>query len=436
MIDSNSVEITPALRLSGVISVPGDKSISHRLAMMAAIAEGKTIIHNFAESVDCASTLECLRRLGVPIACDGTSVSIEGRGLQGLMSPSQDLDAGNSGTTVRLMSGLVAGFPFESRFIGDASLSRRPMKRVIDPLRQFGATVEAREDNFLPLKIKGGSLTPLEFTMPVASAQVKSAVLLAGLYARGLTRVHEPVQSRNHTEIALAEFGAQIRTSAHIIEVEGGNPLRGKEFSVPGDLSSAAFFLSAALAVPNSQLRLKRVGLNPTRAGFITLLAAMQAKITVEERSIAGGEHTGDVIAETSEIAGIEIAGNWVPNVIDEIPMLAVLGTRTQNGIRIRDAAELRSKESDRIHAVTTNLRALGADVEEYPDGLFVPGSQTLRGGVVDSFGDHRIAMAFAVAGLFSERPVMIKDPACVAISFPGFFDRLQEIRGNSGTVA
>src|SRR5262252_4521500 len=232
MIDSNSVEIAPALRLSGAISVPGDKSISHRLAMMAAIAEGRTIIHNFAESLDCASTLECLRRLNVPLVRDGTRVTIEGRGLQGLMPPSQDLDAGNSGTTVRLMSGLVAGFPFESRFIGDESLSRRPMKRIIDPLREFGATVEARDSNFLPLKIRGGDLTAVEFTMPVASAQVKSAVLLAGLYARGLTRVHEPVQSRNHTEIALAEFGAQIRTSAHIIEVEGGHPLRGKEFSV------------------------------------------------------------------------------------------------------------------------------------------------------------------------------------------------------------
>src|SRR5499426_422004 len=430
MTDSNHVTITPAPRVGGVVSVPGDKSISHRLAMMAAIAEGNTIIHNFAESVDCASTLECLRRLGVAVTRNGTFVSIEGRGLQGLMPPSQDLDAGNSGTTVRLMSGLVAGFPFESRFIGDESLSRRPMKRVIDPLRQFGATVEAREDNFLPLKIKGGSLTPLEFTMPVASAQVKSAVLLAGLYARGLSRVHEPVQTRNHTEIALTEFGAQIRTSAHIIEVEGGHPLRGKEFSVPGDLSSAAFFLSAALAVPNSQLRLKRVGLNQTRAGFITLLAAMQARITVEERSTVGGEYIGDVIAESSEIAGIEIAGNWVPNVIDEIPMLAVLGTRTQEGIRIRDAAELRSKESDRIHAVTANLRALGANVEEYPDGLFVPGRQTLRGGVVDSFGDHRIAMAFAVAGLFREGPVTIKNPACVAISFPGFFERLRQVRG------
>src|SRR5215475_1328670 len=283
------------------------------------------------------------------------------------------------------------------------------MKRVIDPLRQFGATVEAREDNFLPLTIKGGRLTPLEFTMPVASAQVKSAVLLAGLYARGLSRVHEPVQTRNHTEFALTEFGARIRTSPHIIEVEGGHPLRGKEFSVPGDLSSAAFFLSAALAVPNSRLRLKNVGLNPTRAGFITLLAAMHAKISVEERSIAGGEHTGDVIAETSEIAGIEIAGNWVPNVIDEIPMLAVLGTRTQEGFRIRDAAELRSKESDRIHAVTANLRALGANVEEYPDGLFVAGRQQLNAGEIDSFGDHRIAMAFAIGALFANGPVVIK---------------------------
>lgn len=430
MIDMDLLEIKPAARVMGTASVPGDKSISHRLAMLAAVAEGTTLIHNFAESIDCASTLECLRRLGVKVQRDGNHVEIEGRGLKGASAPSRELDAGNSGTTVRLMSGLVAGFPFESIFTGDESLSRRPMKRIIDPLRRFGATLQARDDNYLPLKVKGGTLKPIEFTMPIASAQVKSAVLLAGLHAQGTTKVHEPVASRNHTEIALAEFGARIRTFGNTIEIDGSIPLHAGEFSVPGDISSAAFFVAAALAVPNSRLNLKGIGLNPTRSGIINLLEEMRANIKVANLSISGGEPIGDIIVESSEIPGMEIAGHWIPNVIDEIPMLAVLGTRTANGIRIRDAAELRAKESDRIHAVATNLHALGAQVEEYPDGLAVPGRQKLSGGEVDSFGDHRIAMAFAVAGLFAEGPVTIKDPACVGISFPGFFDLLNSVAG------
>jgi 3-phosphoshikimate 1-carboxyvinyltransferase len=430
--NTSRLEITPALKISGSASVPGDKAISHRLAMLGAISDGTTLIRDFAESADCGSTLECLRRMGVAIEREGNTVTIHGRGLHGLQKPSRELDAGNSGSTVRFMSGLVAGFPFESTFIGDSSLSRRPMKRVIDPIRRFGASIEARDDNYLPMTIRGGSLTPLDFTMTIASAQVKSAVLFAGLHARGTTRVHEPVQSRNHTEIALAEFGAKIRTRANLIEIDGGHPLQGKEFNVPGDISSAAFLVAAAVAVPNSKLRLTHVGLNPTRAGFVSLLEEMQAKIAIADLSKNGGEPVGDIVAESSEISGMEIAGQWIPNVIDEIPVLAVLGTRSQNGIRIRDAAELRAKESDRIHAVATNLRALGARVEEYPDGLFVPGRQTLHGGVVDSFGDHRIAMAFAVAGLFAEGPVTIQDPACVAISFPGFFDLLGEVSRHS----
>lgn len=429
MIDTDRLEITPAARIGGVASVPGDKAISHRLALIGAVAEGTTVIRNFAESADCASTLECLRRLGASIRRDGTTVTIEGAGLLGLQKPAQELDAGNSGSTVRFMSGLVAGFPFECTFTGDASLSRRPMKRIMDPLRRFGATLEARDDNYLPMKVKGGVLHAIDFTLPIASAQVKSAVLFAGLHARGTTKVHEPIQSRNHTEIALAEFGARIRTGASSIEIDGGHALRGKEFSVPGDMSSAAFFIVAALAVPGSHLRLTNVGLNPTRSGLISLLEELQAKITINQLSAAGGEPVGDVIIESSEISGMEIGGGWIPNVIDEIPVLAILGTRTQKGIRIRDAAELRAKESDRIHAVAANLRALGAQVEEYPDGLFVPGRQKLHGGVVESYGDHRIAMAFAVAGLFAEGPVIIKDPACAAISFPTFFDLLDRVR-------
>jgi 3-phosphoshikimate 1-carboxyvinyltransferase len=429
MSDVDSVEIRPAGKIEGVVSVPGDKAISHRLAMIGAIAEGKTIIRNFAESADCASTLECLRGLGVPIKRDWASVMVEGQGLQGLQQPSRELDAGNSGTTVRFMAGLVSGFPFKSTFIGDESLSRRPMKRVIDPLRRFGANIDARDDNYLPMTVTGGSLTAIDFAMPIASAQLKSCVLLAGLFARGTTSVHEPVPSRNHTELALTQFGAQIRTTGNTIEVDGGHALRGEEFVVPGDVSSAAFFIVAALAVPGSRLTLTNVGLNPTRTGLINLLEETQAKISISRMSASGGEAVGDVSVETSEISGMEIGGAWIPNVIDEIPVLAVLGTRTQKGIRIRDASELRVKESDRIHAVAVNLRALGADVEEYPDGLFVPGGQKLRGGQVDSFGDHRIAMAFAVAGLMAEGPVTVKNPSCVGISFPRFFQILDQIR-------
>jgi 3-phosphoshikimate 1-carboxyvinyltransferase len=436
------LEIKPAAKISGTVSVPGDKSISHRLGMLGAIAQGTTVIRNFAASVDCRSTLECLRRLGAKIDQTGSTVTILGRGLQELQAPLQELDAGNSGTTVRLMSGIVSGLPFESTFIGDESLSRRPMKRIIDPLRRFGATIQARDDNYLPLKIKGGPLEALDFDMPVASAQVKSAVLLAGLQARGVTKVHESVPSRNHTEIALAHFGAHIKTqpsfeaapyragAPRLIEIEGGHQLQGKEVTVPGDLSSAAFFIAAVLAVPNSRLRLTSVGLNPTRTGFISLLEEVRARISVSQLSDQNGEPAGDITVETSDLAGMDIGGAWIPNIIDEIPMLAVLGTRTRKGIRIRDAAELRAKESDRIRAVARNLQALGAQVEEYSDGLFVPGEQRLHGGVVDSFDDHRIAMAFAIGALFAEGPVTIERPDCVAISFPGFFELLDQVSG------
>jgi 3-phosphoshikimate 1-carboxyvinyltransferase len=422
------LEITPAVRIGGVASVPGDKSISHRLAMLGAIAEGQTTIQNFAASADCRSTLDCLETLGVSIRRDGSTVRLEGRGLRGLKSPSRALDAGNSGTTVRLMSGILAGSFFESTFIGDESLSRRPMKRVIEPLRRFGAKLQARDDNYLPLKIHGGPLKPVSFAMPIASAQVKSCVLLAGLHANGVTLVDEPVPTRNHTEIALAEFGAHINAGENSIEIEGGHALKGKAFSVPGDLSSAAFLIAAAIGVPNSQLRLNRVGLNPTRSGFLSLLEEMRARITIGQMSLSNGEPAGDISVESSEIEGMDVGGHWIPNVIDEIPVLAVLGVRTRNGIRIRNAEELRSKESDRIRAVAANLQRLGVKVEEYPDGLFVPGRQTVRSGVVDSFGDHRIAMAFAVAGLFAEGPVTITNPACVGISFPGFFELLRQV--------
>jgi 3-phosphoshikimate 1-carboxyvinyltransferase len=429
MTERDRLQIASAARISGQAAVPGDKSISHRLAMIGAIAEGPTTIHNFAESADCQSTLDCLRDLGVPIKRTGSTVTIEGRGLKGLQKASGVLDAGNSGTTVRLMSGVMAGFPFASTFVGDESLSRRPMKRIVEPLRKFGATITARDDNYLPLTIEGGSLFPVSLTIQIASAQVKSAILLAGLHASGLTRVREPMPTRNHTEIALAEFGARIRTTGDGIEIEGGRPLHGKEMTVPGDLSSAAFLIAAAVSVPDSNLTLTNVGLNPTRSGFLSLLQEMGARIEISRSANDRGEPAGNISVRSSTLAGMDIGGAWIPNVIDEIPVLAVLGTQTQKGIRIRDAAELRAKESDRIRAVAANLRTLGVEVEEYPDGLGVPGNQKLRGGEIDSFGDHRIAMAFAIAGLFSEEPVTIKDPSCVGISFPSFFELLDNLK-------
>ena len=422
------LEIAPAARIQGAVRVPGDKSISHRLAMIGAIAEGTTVIHNFAASQDCQSTLECLEQLRTPILHTGSTVLVEGRGLEGFEVPRRQLNAGNSGTTARLLSGILAGFPFESTLVGDDSLSRRPMKRIIDPLRRFGAIVEARDDNYLPLTIRGGPLSAISFTMPTASAQVKSAVLLAGLQAAGVSKVHEPVATRNHTEIALSEFGAHIHVDAGEIKIEGRKALQGKEFSVPGDLSSAAFLIAAALCVPNSKLRLTGVGLNPTRSGFLSLLQQMGARILISQLAPTGGEPIGEITVETSELSGMDIGGSWIPNVIDEIPMLAILGTRTRQGIRIHDAAELRKKESDRIRAVATNLGRLGAQAQEFPDGLRIPGNQALRGGIVDSFGDHRIAMAFSVAGLIAVEPVTIQDPSCVRISFPGFFEWLDEV--------
>src|SRR5215471_3812291 len=296
-------EIMPVAKIVGVIDVPGDKAISHRLAMLGAVAEGTTVIRNFAESADCARTLECLRRLGAPIQRSASTVTIDGRGLNGLKAPSLELDAGNSGSTVRFMSGLVAGYSFESTFVGDGSLSKRPMKRVIEPLRRFGARIEARDDNYLPMRVTGATLEAIEFTPPIASAQVKSAVLFAGLHARGTTRVHEPIPSRNHTEIALAEFGACIRLNGSTIEVEGGHALHGKEFRVPGDISSAAFFIVAALSVPNSKLKLTNVGLNPTRTGLIRLLQDAKGKISVTPGSVATGEPVGDIVVETSEVS-------------------------------------------------------------------------------------------------------------------------------------
>jgi 3-phosphoshikimate 1-carboxyvinyltransferase len=425
---TDRMEVVPSREIRGEIRVPGDKSISHRLAMIGGVARGTTVIENFAASEDAQSTLSCLSLLGVRFHKEGQTLTIEGRGIGNLQQPDAVLDARNSGTTVRLLSGILAANPIVSTIVGDESLSRRPMKRVIEPLRRFGATLDARDDNFLPLTIYGAPLKAIEYVLPVASAQVKSAILLAGLHAVGKTRLIEPLQTRNHTEIALRRFGAEVRVEGTTIEIEGGQSLSGQRAKVPGDISSAAFFIAAALGAGEAKLRLREVGLNPTRTGFVNLLEDMGARIAVKDLSIDGGEPVGDLIIENSELSGLEIRGHWIPNVIDEIPVLAVLGTRTRKGVRVRDAAELRTKESDRIRTVVENLRALGATVEEFEDGLFVPGDQTLHGGVVQSHKDHRIAMAFAVAALFAQGPVTIVDASCASVSFPGFYDLLRRV--------
>lgn len=425
---SKTKSIKPARRLTGSARFPGDKSISHRYAMLAAIAEGPSEIHFFSSSTDCQSTLECLRKLGVRVDRKNDVITIHGAGLGGLRQPAGRLDAGNSGSTIRMLSGILAGQPFRSVIGGDASLSRRPMKRVIDPLTQMGAQIHPANGGTPPLEIEGGALKPIHYELPVPSAQVKSAVLLAGLFVEGATEVVEPVTTRDHTEIALEEMGAEIGRHGRTIRVQGRAKLQGKKLYVPGDLSSAAFFLIAGMLVPDSNLVLQNVGLNPTRTAILDLLVPMGGRIKVLNVEMINGELIGDLHVGTSQLHGGEIPVEAVPGLIDELPVLAVMGTQTERGLSFRGAAELRVKESDRIAVVVNNLRAMGAGVEEFRDGLRVAGRQSLRGAEIDSAGDHRIAMAFAVAGLVARGTTVIRDSACVDISFPDFFETLARV--------
>ncbi len=420
--------VQPARRLTGVIRLPGDKSISHRYAMLGAIAEGTSEIQGFASSADCQSTLNCLEALGVPIERDKDWVLIRGQGLRGLRQPSADLDAGNSGSTMRMLAGILAGQRFESCLVGDASLSRRPMRRVIDPLTRMGARIEFSEGGLPPLRIAGADLHPIHHRPSVASAQVKTAVLFAGLLAEGETKVDEPVPTRNHTEIALERMGVAITRANGTISIQGPARLQPLQAQVPGDLSSAAFFVAAALLTPESELVIQNAGLNPTRAAALTILTRMGADIQQEEVRALNGEPVGDLRVRHSQLDGGEIPVELVPNLIDELPVLAVLGTQTDRGLWFHGAQELRVKESDRLRTVAENLRRLGAKVEEFPDGLRVEGRQKLRGAKVESYGDHRIAMAFAVAGLISEGGVEIQGSECVGVSFPEFFDILGQV--------
>ncbi|MCS7315894.1 MAG: 3-phosphoshikimate 1-carboxyvinyltransferase [Bryobacterales bacterium] len=426
--------IRPAARLCGSLRLPGDKSISHRYAMLAAIAEGTTRIRNFSSGADCASTLGALAALGVRIERSGNEVVVHGQGLDGLRAAETALEAGNSGSTMRMLAGILAGQPFRTVIAGDDSLSRRPMDRIIRPLESMGARIRAREGRYPPLEIEGARLRPIEYELPVASAQVKSCVLFAGLYAEGVTAVVEPVRTRDHSEIALREFGAEVNVEGRRISVRGRPRLHACELEVPGDLSSAAFFLAATLLVPGSELLIEGVGLNPTRAALLDFLAAQGASLRVLRLEQRAGEPVGDALVRHSRLRGGVIEGALTAALIDEIPVLAVLGAASEEGLVVRDAAELRVKETDRIATVAENLRRMGIVVEVAPDGLRVPGGQRFRAARLDSFGDHRIAMAFAVAALAADGECAIEGAEAAAISFPEFFDLLEELAAGSAT--
>jgi 3-phosphoshikimate 1-carboxyvinyltransferase len=428
--------IKPAKYLTGAVELPGDKSISHRYAMLAALAEGTSELRHFSTAADCQSTLGCMCALGAEVKIDKDAVRVTGRGPRGLKSSWRALDAGNSGTTMRLLAGILAGQNFSSKLTGDDSLQKRPMKRVIAPLREMGADIRGREDNFAPLEIRGTKLQAIDYKMPMASAQVKSAVLLAGLFAEGVTSVTEPTRTRDHTELALEEFGASIEKNGRAIRVRGlsggncGGKLIAKSLGVPGDLSSAVFFLAAASLFPDSNVLIHNVGLNPTRTAILDVFAEMGASIQMLGLKSTQGEVIGDLAVRGASLKGGVIVGARIPLVIDELPMLAALGPYTEEGIEIRDAAELRVKESDRIAALAENLRRMGAKVEERPDGLKVEGRHAgkLHGAEIESRGDHRIAMAFAVAGLAAEGNTVIRDADCAGVSFPAFFAELNRL--------
>jgi 3-phosphoshikimate 1-carboxyvinyltransferase len=424
--------IHPAKVVAGGVVPPGDKSISHRYAMLSGIAEGASELSNFALAADCHSTLACMKALGADVKVDKTSVRVTGRGLHGLKSSWRALDAGNSGTTIRLLSGILAGQGFTTKIAGDASLNKRPMKRILTPLREMGAQITARDDNFAPLEIRGGRLRGIHYEMPIASAQVKSAVLLAGLFAEGETTVTEPARTRDHTELALEEFGVSIERQGRTtrIHANGEIKLTGRKAEVPGDLSSAVFFIAAASLFADSTLHIQGVGLNPTRTAILDVFARMGASIQMLSLRTVQGEVIGDIAVKGTRLKGGIIEGAAIPLVIDELPMLAALGPFSEEGIEIRDASELRVKESDRIAALAENLRRMGATVEERPDGLKVAGRSAgkLHGAEIEPHGDHRIAMAFAVAALAAETPTTIRDAECAGVSYPTFYDDLTRV--------
>ena len=421
--------IRPIARIRGEVRVPGDKSISHRALMLAAIAQGDSLIHGLAASRDVASTAHCLRRLGASIEDKGPRrTRVAGHGRFGFEQPTRPLDAGNSGTTIRLLSGLLAGQPFPSTITGDASLRRRPMDRIIEPLQQMGIRVDS-DDGRAPLTIHGGEPHGVRYELPVASAQAKSCLLLAGLYTDDETAVVEPEPTRDHTERMLGAMGADLHHEADSITLRGCRELSPMELSVPGDLSSAAFLMAAALLVEDGELTLRHVGINSTRTGILDVLRAMGAEVEILEERADGNEPIADLgVTSARTLTAIEIGGDLIPRLVDELPLLAVLATQAEGTTTIRDAGELRHKETDRIHAVAVNLRRMGIALAERDDGLVVDGPQRLMGAQVESFGDHRIAMAFAIAGLIADGPTTIEGADWADVSFPGFYETLHRV--------
>ncbi len=417
-------------KLSGQVTVPGDKSISHRSVMFGSIAEGLTEIHGFLQGADCLSTISCFSNMGISIENQGDTVLVHGKGLHGLTAPAGILDCGNSGTTTRLISGILSAQNFDVTLTGDESIQKRPMKRIMRPLSQMGAKIESvRGNDCAPLHITGSPLHGISYQSPVASAQVKSSILLAGLYADGETRITEPYVSRNHSELMLRSFGADVRTEGTTAILTPVRELYGQKLLVPGDISSAAFFIAAALIVPGSEVLIKNVGINPTRDGILRVCRSMNADITLLNRKEGGGEPTADLLVRSSALKGTVIEGEVIPTLIDELPVIAAMACFAEGTTMIRDAAELKVKESNRIAVMTESLTAMGADVTETGDGMIIRGGKPLHGAVIDSKKDHRIAMTFAVTALAADGETEILDADCVNISYPGFYGDLEMLR-------
>ncbi len=422
--------VSKTKRLRGEVSIPGDKSVSHRSVMFGAIARGTTEIHHYLQGADCLSTISCFRKMGIEIDNRGETVLVRGKGLRGLTQPDGVLDCGNSGTTMRLISGILAGQPFGAVLTGDDSIRKRPMNRIMEPLGLMGAHIRSTENNgYAPLEILGGHLHGISYTSRVASAQVKSAILLAGLYAEGETRVTEPYLSRNHSEIMLNHFGADIRTEGTCAILRPGGELQGRKILVPGDISSAAYFICAGLMVPDSEILIRNVGINPTREGILRVSRAMGAHITLLDEQSGSGEPTADILVRSSSLHGTVIEGAIIPTLIDELPMIAAMACLAEGKTVIRDAAELKVKESNRLEVMVRCLKAMGADVTETDDGMIIEGGKPLSGAVIDSRLDHRIAMTFAVLGLCAEGETRILGSECVNISYPGFYEDLKRLQ-------
>ena len=416
--------------LKGSFELIGDKSISHRAVMFSSISKGDNKISNFLMGEDCLSTISCFRKMGVDIQIDGKDVYVKGNGLYGLKRPKEILDVGNSGTTIRLMMGILAGNKFDATLIGDNSIAKRPMKRVTDPLRLMGCNIEGKDDaNYTPIKIYGGDLKAIDYHMPVASAQVKSALILASLYANDTSFIYEKVKSRNHTEIMLKSFGADINVENLKISVNPVNELFSQYIYVPGDISSAAFIIVSALITKGSEVIIKNVGLNETRTGIIDVVKNMNGNIEIINERLVGGELVGDLLVRyTKDLCATTIDKDIIPRLIDEIPVIAVLATQAEGTTIIKDAQELKVKESNRIKSMVENLKILGADIEELEDGMIIKGKSKLNGGKIKTFKDHRIAMAFSTLNLISAEKIKLDNEDCINVSFPGYFDLIKSL--------